>query len=381
MCTQPDTQHSLAALLRTHHGKFEFAECELEAPRDTEVLIRIVATGMCHTDLAVRDGVLPTPLPAVLGHEGAGVVLAVGDKVESVAPGDHVVLTFLPCASCPQCLRGAPAACERIGPLNFGGARADGSHALTRNGEPFSDRFFGQSSFATLALADARNVVKVRKDAPLELLGPLGCGIQTGAGTVLNALRVGPGNSFAVFGGGAVGLSALMAAKLAGATKTFVVDRVRARLDLARELGATHVLHPDDGDVAARLRELSDGGVEFSLDTTGHPAVIRTAVEVLRPTGTCAFVGASRPGTELTFDANDFMNNNKRLMGVIEGASNPQLFIPQLVDLYLQGSFPFDKLVRFYDFLKINQAAADSESGETIKPILRMTSKGSEGAQ
>lgn len=223
-----------------------------------------------------------------------------------------------------------------------------------------NDRFFGQSSFGAYAIANERNVVKVRKDAPLELLGPLGCGIQTGAGTVLNALKVGPGASFAAFGSGAVDLSGVMAAAAVGATTIFAIDVVPSRLDLAREIGATHVINSRDQDAVEEIRRVTGAGVDFAMDSTGIAAVIRNAVLALRPTGMAAIVGASRPGTVLDLDANDLMQNAKVIRGVVEGDSVPDVFIPRLVDLHMSGRFPFDRVVKFYEFDRINEAAADS---------------------
>lgn len=369
----PGTGAFRAAVVRRKGGPFVLEQVGLGAPQRDEVLVRVVAAGMCHTDMVVRDQVYPVPQPIVLGHEGSGVVEAVGADVTKVVPGDHVVLTFLPCGGCRACLEGAPASCENFNALNFSGQRPDGSHALhDQAGHDLHDRFFGQSSFGTYALANERNVVKVRKDAPLELLGPLGCGIQTGAGAVINALKVGPGASFAAFGGGAVGLSAVMAARAAGATTIFAIDIVPSRLELAKSLGATHVIDSRAEDAVEAIRRVTGGGVDFTLDSTGLPGVIRSAVLALRPRGTCGIVGASTPGTNVEIDANDFMQNCKRLRGIVEGDSVPDVFIPQLVDLHMQGRFPIDKLVRFYPFEQINEAARDSESGGTIKPVIRI---------
>jgi aryl-alcohol dehydrogenase len=363
----------LGAIVAEAGGAFELRRFELESPRADEVLVRVVASGMCHTDIAVRERVLPTPLPAVLGHEGAGVVAAVGDNVRKVAVGDHVVMSFLSCGHCRTCDQGLPASCEQMGRMNFQGARDDGSHALhAEDGTQFSDRFFGQSSFATYAIANERNIVKVRKDAPLELLGPLGCGIQTGAGTVLNALRVSVGASFAAFGAGAVGLSAVMAARVAGAASIIAVDVVPSRLKLALEIGATHIVNARECDPVAAIRAITGNGADFAMDSTGNVAVTRQAVEALRSMGVCAIVGASPVGTDLRLDVNDLMNNCKSIIGVIEGRSVPDLLIPQLIELHLQGRFPFDRLVKFYAFEAINEAAEDSEKGSAIKPILRM---------
>lgn len=364
----------LAAVVREKGGPFKIEEVTVGVPLHDEVLVRVVATGMCHTDMVARDQVYPVPQPIVLGHEGAGVVEAVGAHVTKVAPGDHVVMTFHSCGHCRACQEGQPAYCENFNAYNFSGRRQDGSHALCdHGGHELNDRFFGQSSFGAYAVANERNVVKVRKDAPLELLGPLGCGIQTGAGTVLNALKVGAGSSFAAFGAGAVGLSAVMAAAATGATTIFAVDVVPSRLALARELGATHAINSKEQDAVEEIRKVTGAGVEFAIDSTGIPAVIRNAVLSLRPRGTCAIVGASRPGSNLELDANDLMQNAKKICGVIEGESVPDVFIPQLIDLYLAGRFPFDKLIKFYEFNEINIAAEDSEKGGTLKPVIRIS--------
>jgi aryl-alcohol dehydrogenase len=318
--------------------------------------------------------VYPVPLPIVLGHEGAGIVEAVGSAVRRVGPGDHVALSFLHCGRCRPCLDGSPASCANFNAINFAGQRPDGSHALSlpNGGATLHDRFFAQSSFGTFAIANEANTVKVRDDAPLELLGPLGCSIQTGAGTVLRVLRVGAGASFAVTGVGAVGLSAVMAARAAGATTIIAVDVVPARLDLARELGATHAINGRETDAVAEIRRVTGGGVDYTLDTSGLPALIQQGVEALRQRGTAAILGASRPDAVIQIPANTYMQSCKTLMGVVEGDSVPDVLIPQLLDLYMQGRFPFDRLVRFYDFDQINQAAADAESGAVVKPIIRI---------
>jgi aryl-alcohol dehydrogenase len=362
----------LAAVLMESKGAFHLRPMQLDAARDDEVLVRVVATGMCHTDAVVRAGDMPTPLPVVLGHEGSGVVVSAGSAVRKVASGDHVVLTFRSCGRCGYCLSGAPAVCEHMYTLNFGGSRPDGSHALHCEGMDLNDQFFGQSSFATYALANERNTVKVQKDVPLELLGPLGCGIQTGAGAVLNSLRVVPGDSFAVFGSGAVGLAAVMAARLAGATTIIAVDIIPSRLELARAVGATHAVDSRETDPKAGILSITGVGVHYALDTTGRVEIIRIAVDSLRPGGTCGFLGASAPGAEIKIDANMMMATSKRLRGIVIGDSVPDTFIPRLIDLYRQGRFPFDRLVRYYALDQINQALKDSEVGVTIKPILRM---------
>lgn len=345
----------------------------IEDPRPDEVLVRVVASGVCHTDMVIRDQKFTTPLPMVLGHEGAGVVEAVGEAVTEVAPGDHVVMTYMWCGHCHTCETGHPAHCENMGPLNFGGGRLDGSHATTdADGKPLHDHFFGQSSFSTLALANEKNIVKVDKDAPLELLAPLGCGLQTGSGAVLQALGVKPGSSFAAFGAGAVGLAAIMAARIAGATKIIAVDITPSRLALAQELGATHVVNSRETDPVAAIREITGGGADYTLECSGRAAVLRQAIDALGVLGQCGIVGATPEGTEVAIDINGVMIPGRRIVGIVQGDVVSKVFIPKLIEFHRQGLFPFDKLVKFYDFEQINEAIADSESGVTIKPIVRM---------
>ncbi|MBI5899996.1 MAG: NAD(P)-dependent alcohol dehydrogenase [Rhodocyclales bacterium] len=356
----------------TRDKKIAIEELDIEDPRESEILVKVVATGVCHTDIVVRDGHLPTPQPVVLGHEGAGIVEKVGGNVTKVAPGDHVVMSFNSCGGCPSCADHAPAYCLEFFPRNFFATRADGSSGLSQNGAPIHSNFFGQSSWATHALCHERNVVKVPTDVPLELMGPLACGVQTGAGAVINALKVGVGKSFAVFGAGSVGLSAIMAARVVGATTIIAVDLNADRLAFAREVGATHVIDSGTENATEALMKLTGIGLDFVLDTTGLAPVIRAAVMALAPRGTCGILGASPLGSEFTLDEVHFMSGGRRLMGIVEGESEPELFIPTLIELYRQGRFPFDRMVKFYDFADINTAIHDSETGRSIKPIVRM---------
>lgn len=361
-----------AAIARAKGAELSLETIDIEEPRENEILVKVVATGVCHTDIVVRDGMLPTPLPVVLGHEGAGVVEKVGRAVSKVKPGDKVVMTFNSCGRCPSCQDHHVSYCHEFFPRNFFAARTDGTSALSAGGEPIHGNFFGQSSFATHAICHEVNVVQVPDAAPLELLGPLACGIQTGAGAVMNALKVSAGKSFAVFGTGSVGLSALMAAKIVGSTIVIAVDRNDERLEMARELGATHTINPAKVDATAEIIGITGYGVNFALDTTGISNVIRSAVMALAPMGACGILGASAMGSEINLDEVHFMSGGRRLMGIVEGESNPDTFIPMLAELHAQGRFPFDKLVKFYSFDEINRAIEDSESGRTIKPIVRM---------
>ena len=373
-----------AATIRQKGGPFQIEHLMLEEPRSDEVLVKVMATGMCHTDMVARDQLYEVPMPIVLGHEGAGIVERIGSGVKKLAAGDHVVLTYMWCSHCKPCLRGDLTYCENFYALNFGGAREDGSTSTFetvgeheaqethKHGRHIHDHFFGQSTFGTYALANERNAVKVPEDAPLELLGPLGCGIQTGAGAVMNAFKVRPGSSFATFGGGAVGLSAVMAARVAGATTIIAADVVPSRLELAKELGATHTINSRETDPVLAVREITGGGADYTLESSGRPAVLRQAIDALAARGICGIVGAPALGTEASFDVNSVMTTGKHIIGIIEGDSKPDLFIPALVELYTQGRFPFDKLVKFYTLDQINQAAEDSEKGVTIKPIIRL---------
>jgi aryl-alcohol dehydrogenase len=362
-----------AAVVRAPHAAMSFEELDLESPRDRELVVRVVATGVCHTDIAMRDQAFPVPQPIVLGHEGAGIVEQVGRGVTKVKIGDAVVMTYNSCGQCPSCYAAQASYCHDFFGRNFAGIRADGSTPLTGAAGPVHGNFFGQSSFASHALCHERNVVPVPRDVSLELLGPLACGIQSGAGAVMNALRVGNGQSLVIFGTGSVGLSAVMAARLMGATCIIGVDLNDQRLDLARQLGATHTINAAQGDTAAAIHDICPSGVHFALETTGSVPVIRSAVESLAPRGTCGLLGASPITAELTLNVAHLMTAGRAVRGIIEGDSVPELFIPALIDLYRQGRFPFDRLLRFYPFSELNAAIADSEAGVTIKAVVRMS--------
>jgi len=359
------------AVVFEQSGKFQIESLQLSDPLDDEVLVRVVATGICHTDLAARDQHLPIPLPSVLGHEGAGVVEKVGARVTKVKPGDHVALSWMYCGSCPSCRSGRDPYCVNFLGLNFSGMRPDGSTTLRRGDEVIHGSFFGQSSFANFVLADERNVVKVPEDIPLEILGPMGCGIQTGAGAVMNALQATPGSAIAIFGVGPVGMSAVLAAGVCGCTTIIAVDISADRLKMARELGATHILNANDVDPVATILELTGGGPNYSLECVGNPAVFRQSVDVLPLLGVCGLVGVVAPGTEVSLNM-DLIMNGRAVRGIIEGDAIPDLFIPKLIELYRQGRFPFDRMITFYPFDEINKAVEEMEKGLVIKPVLRL---------
>jgi aryl-alcohol dehydrogenase len=362
-----------AAVARERFGRFTIEALDLAEPRPDELLVRIVASGMCQTDQHGRDGYYDTPLPAVFGHEGAGIVEAIGAGVTKFVPGDHVVISYPWCGTCANCRRQMQSHCQNSFPLKMHGTRADGSTLLRDGGgAPVYSAFFQQSSFATHAIANERFAVKVRADAPLELLGPLACSGQTGAGAVLNTMQPAPGDAFAVFGVGAVGLSGLMAAKIVGCDPIIAVDIHAPRLALARELGATHTIdHNGRDDVVAEIRRITGAGVRFSLETSAQPDVFREAVEALMPAGTCVLLGSARAGTEVKLDM-PFLQFGRVIRGVIQGESHPPQFIPRLVDFMMQGRMPVERMMTFYPLADINRAAQDSSDVTTIKPVLRM---------
>lgn len=362
-----------AAVFRQNAAAASMETLTVGALRDDEVLVKLVATGICHTDLVCRDGFMALPRPIVLGHEGAGHVERVGAAVKSLKPGDPVVLTFLPCGQCPNCAQGIPAYCYQFGAGNLSGRRTDGSTALSSAQGDVAGHFFGQSSFATHSVANERNVIKVRADAPLELLGPLGCGVQTGAGSVMNVLKPARGESIAVFGAGGVGLSAVLAAVVEGCNPIIVVEPRAERRALALELGAHHAFDPMDGsNIVERIQALTVVGVAHAFDTSGLPPVIGQALAALGPRGKLALVSLDKMDAVLPVPLMGMVGRGATIRGVNMGDSVPRVFIPKLVELIMAGKFPIQKLVKFYKFDDINHALDDQHHGHTVKPILRM---------
>ncbi len=361
-----------AAVVREGKGPFIIENMKLSEPADDQILVRLVASGMCHTDLTCRDQNYPVPLPMVLGHEGSGVVEKVGRGVTKVQPGDHVVLTFYTCGQCEACLQGDPTSCANSFVPNFMGRGIHGECTMhDAGGHEMGASFFGQSSFATYALSYERNTVKVPKDVPLDILGPLGCGIQTGAGSVLNALNPPAGSAIVIFGGGAVGLSAVMGAAIAACTTIISVDIKDNRLALPKELGATHTINAASSNPVEEIMKILPRGSPYTLETSGVPAVLQQAIQICAAGGEVGIVGAPPMGATVTVEVNHLLFNRK-LRGIVEGQAISDVFIPRLIALYKQGRFPFDKLIKFYEFDQINQAAHDSEGGSTLKPVLRL---------
>ena len=362
------------AAVTTGAGKpFEVRSVTLEDPRPDEILVRIVGVGVCHTDLVFRDSGL-IGAPAVLGHEGSGIVERTGQDVRKVAPGDRVAITFRSCGQCRRCKDGDPAYCVTMPYLNYVGARPDGSKALSLDGQPVGSNFFGQSSFATYALAYERNVVKVPDDIPLHLVGPLGCGVQTGAGAIIRSLACPPGASLLITGGGPVGLSAVMAAKIQGCATVIVAEPHAARRRLAMELGATHVIDPTSNNegLSEQVRRIVPDGVDYAFDTTGAPAVQSAVLAALATMGVFGFVGVTPPGTPLPGQVNEIVARGITLKGIIEGDSDPDTFLPELMEHYRRGRLPFDRMITTYPFAQINEAIAAQHRGDCIKVVLLM---------
>jgi len=349
---------------------FTFEEVDLDGPRADEVLVRVVATGLCHTDLTVPTMLPPEMFPNVFGHEGAGVVEAVGSDVSGIAPGDHVLMSLRSCRSCPSCAAGHVGYCESSLLLNYMGMRMDGSTAYSRGGAPVLGSFFGQSSFSQHAIAYADNCVVVDASLDLTRLAPYGCGFMAGAGSVLNVLDLGPADSLVVYGVGAVGLAAVAAAAGAGVGTIVAVDVLPSRLEAAGQYGAVGVDPSALGDtsVVDAVKEATGGGATGAVDSTSVPAVLTDAARALAPRGTLVVLGLGAP--EFAVDAIDLMQNGKIVRGSVEGDSDPLEMIPRMLALTASGAFDVDRLITPYRFDEINQAVADVASGAVVKPVL-----------
>ncbi|MFT8447070.1 MAG: NAD(P)-dependent alcohol dehydrogenase [Liquorilactobacillus nagelii] len=361
-----------AAVLSGTDKDFEIKTLQITeelAPHD--VRVHMVASGICHTDEAVRNGQGGQfPFPAVLGHEGAGIVTEVGRAVRSTKPGDHVVLCYDYDGYCKNCLNGRPAACVNWNRLNMEGTRIDDSVPFfTEDGTPVK-MLFNQSSFASETIVDDRNVTVIDKKIDLRKVGPLGCGFVTGSGTVFNGLKPEVGSSLVIFGTGAVGLGALMAAKITGCSKVICVDIVPKRLELAESLGADFIINSKESDPVAEIRKITDGGANYVIDTTGITPVMQQAFEALASGGTFAPLAVTRHEFKIDHPFADLTSYEKTVKGVLMGEAVPQKAIPELIEFWQAGKFPFDRLEKFYSIEQINEANQASISGEVIKPVL-----------
>jgi aryl-alcohol dehydrogenase len=354
---------------RDPHGELALQELELEAPRADEIMVRLVATGVCGSDLHGRGSFHPRPI--VLGHEGAGVVVEVGSSVTKVEVGDHVLLNYIACGKCPTCVSGIPKLCPHNAVLNHSGARADGSTGLSRDGQVVYGQFFGQSSFATHCLANEQQATVLDPSLDLTLAPAFACGVQTGAGTVANGLRPRVGDSIVVIGAGAVGMSAIMMAHLLGCATIIAVDVAPQRLALASELGATHTVDSRETDnLAEAVRAIVPGGVQFAIDAAGRTDLTETAVACLAKGGFCAVLGLDMGGGSFSLPHYQFAMTGVSIGGFPGGLVVPDEFVPRLTTLHAQGRFPVDRLVQTFDFADIGAAVTAAESGAAIKPVL-----------
>lgn len=362
-----DTVKTLAAISTGAAQPFTFAELELDAIRGNEILVRIEAVGLCHTDLTIKS-IWPDGVPIVLGHEGAGIVERVGSGVTDVQPGDKVLVSFASCGECAPCISGRPSYCARFQAANISGFRLDGSSTISGPDGPVSGSFFfGQSSFARYALTARRNAVVVPPDVDLIPAASFGCGIQTGAGAVVNVLQPTRDSRLIVFGLGGVGTAAVMAAAALGVSQIVGVDLSEFRRSTALAIGATHVVDGADPQILDTLRSLTGGGATHAFETTSVPAVVRNAVEALEAMGTIVLVAT---GADVTLDTRDLIGGGKTVRGCIEGDSDPQILIPRLVAWLQDGQLPMHQIVKTFPFAEINEAVAQMKDGSAIKPVL-----------
>ncbi|OJJ98423.1 hypothetical protein ASPACDRAFT_53314 [Aspergillus aculeatus ATCC 16872] len=377
--TLPKPITTAALVLHELHGPLVWETLQIPSLAPDEIAVDIHATGICHTDLMLMSGELPSPQPGVFGHEGAGTIRQIGTAITHVRPGDHVLLSFDFCTHCANCTAKHPAYCAAFALLNTAGHRADNSSPLqTATGGAVYSKFFGQSCFSRVAVVGGRCAIPVSSGLDLRVLAPLGCGMQTGAGAVVNVLRLQRGQSVAVFGTGAVGLAAVMAAKIVGAEVIVAVDVREERLRVARELGATHTVNPaalqEGNGVVGAIQAVTGGlGVQFAVECSGVPAVVPLMLAALRTRGRAVSVGAAGVTEEVRFNLFAHLMGGKAYLGCIEGDVYPPEFVPWLVERYAHGEFPVDKLVRVYKVRDYEEAFADVREGKVIKAVLDWT--------
>jgi Zn-dependent alcohol dehydrogenase len=359
-----------AAVVRSP-GELTIEEIDAPAaPKAGEVLVRMVATGICHTDLSLLRGNIPVPLPLVLGHEGAGVVEAVGDGVTNVSMGDHVVVSIVvSCGQCYQCNIGNLPLCEIGSQVAFGGTMLDGTTRLSANGEDLY-HIFCQSSFAEYAVVPARSAVPVSKDVPLDKISILGCGASTGIGAVLRRARVPGGSSVVVVGSGGVGLSAIMGAKAAGASRIIAADINDTALERAKSLGATHTVNTSRSDLVGSVIGITERGADFAFDAVGTSETLESAFQAVRPGGEVVAIGLTHIANTVNIDMFSLLLQ-KRLTGTYAGSISPQADIPPMVELFQQGRLPLDELVSAgYKLDELPQAFEDMEAGKIGRGVV-----------
>jgi aryl-alcohol dehydrogenase len=361
----------MTAMLSYGTEKFFAEDVFLDEIDEDEVLVKIKAVGICHTDIASTESIYPFSYPVLLGHEGAGIVEKVGKNVINVSPGDHVVLVYASCGKCDHCIQGMPYICDEFYCLNTKGVSKHNQKKLAlANGEKVSN-FFGQSSFAEYSIVNQNSVVKVDKELPLDYLGPLACGLMTGFGSVLEKLQPKKNESIAVFGCGAVGLSSIIASKIAGCKEIIAIDVSNKKLEFAKQFGATHVINSENESVKDMISSYLTKGVHYAVESTGHPAVLQEALEITRLSGKIVVLSAVKSGTKIELDYKS-IQSERSLIGTIMGSVNPHLFIPRLIEFYKNGQLPLEKLITFYRLKDINEAIQDIKNGKVIKAVLKI---------
>ncbi|MBI4610720.1 MAG: Zn-dependent alcohol dehydrogenase [Candidatus Rokubacteria bacterium] len=361
-----------AAVLFEVGKRLEIREVEVEAPHTGEVRVKMAAGGVCHSDLHVMTGHLMAPLPAILGHEGSGVVADVGPGVTSVKPGDHVIpLWRLSCGECEYCTGGRPALCPAGTGIRMTGRLLDGTSRFKLNGQEIK-HFAGVSSFSQFSVVPEKAVVKIPSDLPLERAALLGCAVITGVGAAINAARVRPGSSVAVFGSGGVGLNVVQGAAIAGAEKIIAVDVMDNKLEFARRFGATHTVNASAGSPVEQVRALTGGrGVDYAFEVIGLPATMRQAYDCLAKRGVAVVVGVTPMTTEVSVPVMSLVFEERVLTGSVYGSSRPRIDILKLIDLYRAGRLKLDELLtRTYPFEQINEAYEALERGEVARSVV-----------
>lgn len=369
------------ALLREQQAAFEVTELDLADPGPDEVLVDIRATGVCASDAHTRSGRIPSPLPAVLGHEGAGVVLAVGANVSHVVPGDHVALSWMPsCDVCRHCRAGRPVLCTAASPYLLAGTLLDGTTRLSKDEQKVHQYSF-LSTFAEAAVVPKNSAVKIDKSVPFDVAALIGCAVLTGYGAAVNRAKVTPGSTVLVFGAGGVGLSAIMGARVAGAAQIIVIDPMEHKREEAIAFGATHAL-PSDEYVVERVLELTEGfGADFSIDGVGAPGILDTAFRATIKGGTIVCVGVPAPDARPSVTGPDLVRHEKIITGSLYGSTIPQRDIPIIAELYRQGRLPLDRLItKHYALGEINEAFEDLEAGKLNRGVILFEGS-NEGAQ
>jgi len=363
---------SRAAILFEAGQKLEICEVDVQDPGPGEVRIQMVAGGVCHSDLHVMTGHLSAPLPAILGHEGAGIVADVGAGVISVRPGDHVIpLWRLSCGECEYCTGGRPALCAAGTEIRWTGRLLDGTSRFELDGREIK-HFAGVSSFSNYTVLPEKSVLKIPDDLPLDRAALLGCAVITGWGAVVNAAQVRPGRTVAVFGTGGVGINVVQGAVLAGAEKIIAVDLLESRLEHAKNFGATHVVNPAAGDPVEQIRDLTGGrGVDYAFEVVGLPVTMRQAYDCLAKRGVAMIVGITPTTAEVTIPSLSLVYDERVLTGSLYGSAAPKTDIPRMIDLYRAGSLKLDELLsRSYPIEEINQAYDALQSGETLRSVV-----------